>query len=152
MTPDAFIKAIGIAAQLSAAKSKIPASFTIAEAALESGWGTSQLATEGCNLFGVKADPSWHGDTLTMRTREFRNGQWVMEPALWRKYSNWLDCIDDHAKFLLTNPRYNPAFACSTGESFAQAVAKAGYATDPDYAHKIISVIRAHQLASLDPH
>ena len=152
MTPQDFIKAIGSAAQASAHQTNVPASFTIAEAALESGWGTSQLATQGFNLFGVKADSSWHGDTLTMRTREFLKGQWVMVPALWRKYPDWISCMTDHAQFLITNERYKAAFACKTGEAFAQAVAEAGYATDPDYANKIISVMRAHQLVSLDPH
>ena len=150
MKPDDFIEAIGTAAQASAAATKIPASFTVAEAALESGWGVSQLAAQGFNLFGVKADKAWKGDTLTMRTREFLKGKWVIVPALWRKYADWRGCIDDHAKFLLTNPRYKPAFSCTDGESFARAVAKAGYATDPQYADKIISVIRAHDLATLD--
>lgn len=151
MTPQDFIKAIGGGAQTSAHQTNVPASFTIAEAALESGWGTSQLATQGFNLFGVKADPSWHGDTLTMRTREFLKGQWVMVPALWRKYPDWLSCMGDHAQFLITNERYKAAFECKTGEAFTKAVAAAGYATDPDYANKIIAVMRAHQLASLDP-
>lgn len=150
MKPDDFIMAIGPAAELSATKTKIPASFTVAEAALESGWGTSQLAAQGFNLFGVKADKAWKGDTLTMRTREFIKGQWVIVPALWRKYANWLGCIEDHATFLLTNPRYKPAFDHADGPGFAKAVAAAGYATDPDYADKIISVIRTHNLAELD--
>ena len=151
MKPDDFIKAIGPAAQASAAKTKIPASFTVAEAALESGWGSSQLAAQGFNLFGVKADKAWKGDTLTMRTREFLKGQWVVVPALWRKYADWLGCIEDHAAFLMANPRYRLAFTGDrTGEDFARAVAAAGYATDPKYADKIVSVIRAHNLSELD--
>ena len=60
MKPGDFIKAIGPAAQASSQTTHIPASFTIAEGALESGWGASQLALQGFNLFGVKADSSWH--------------------------------------------------------------------------------------------
>ena len=150
MTPQNFIAAISEAAKKSAKVTKIPASFTIAEAALESGWGTSKLAVEGFNLFGVKADRSWNGDTLSINTKEFLKGRWVIIPALWRKYTTWLECIQDHAAFLLDNPRYKPAFQHNDGAGFATAVAAAGYATDPDYASKIISVIHAHGLAALD--
>ncbi|MCL6468392.1 MAG: glucosaminidase domain-containing protein, partial [Ralstonia sp.] len=142
MTPQDFIKAIGPAARASAAKSKIPASFTVAEAALESAWGASQLARDGMNLFGVKADPAWKGAVLTLPTREYLGGgRWTMVQARWRKYSDWLGSIVDHAQFLLTNPRYKPAFQHVDGEGFARAVAAAGYATDPTYSDKIISII-----------
>lgn len=150
MTPEDFIREIAPAAQESAKKTQIPASFTVAEAALESAWGASMLAKSGFNLFGVKADKSWHGDTLTMNTREYLKGKWVMVPALWRKYPDWLGSIEDHAQFLLTNPRYKPAFNWKRGEDFAYAVAHAGYATDPDYATKIVSIIRHHNLDTLD--
>ena len=145
-----FIDLIGPAAQASAKDSGVPASFTVAEAALESGWGESLLARSAKNLFGVKADPAWHGEILTLNTREFLHGTWVMVPARWRKYDDWQDCMDDHAAFLHQNRRYVPCFECTTGEAFAIAVAQAGYATDPDYAAKIISIIRQHRLADLD--
>jgi flagellum-specific peptidoglycan hydrolase FlgJ len=151
MKPEEFIAAIAPAAQASAKATKIPASFTVAEAALESGWATSGLAVNAKNLFGVKADRSWHGPTWSYHTREFVRGVWIMVPALWRSYPDWQGCMDDHAAFLLTNPRYKPAFAHGDGESFAKAVAAAGYATDPSYADKIISIIRANNLIALDP-
>jgi flagellum-specific peptidoglycan hydrolase FlgJ len=150
MTPDAFIAAVGPAARASAAISKIPASFTVAEGALESGWGGSQLCTQAFNLFGVKADPSWTGPIFVLPTREYLDGQWVMVQAKWRKYSDWLGSIRDHAEFLLTNPRYRGAFAYTSGATFAMAIAAAGYATDPDYASKIVSIIKAHNLSTLD--
>lgn len=150
MKPADFIQTLAPAAHASMLVTRIPASFVIAEGALESGWGASALASEGFNLFGVKADPSWKGATLTMRTREFLKGKWVIVPALWRKYANWSACITDHASFLLDNPRYKPAFCHKDGEGFARAVAAAGYATDPQYANKIIEVIRAHNLSALD--
>ena len=145
-----FIDLIGPAARASAKVSGVPASFTVAEAALESGWGSSQLATQGKNLFGVKADPAWRGDVLVLNTREFLHGTWVMVPARWRKYADWQSCMDDHAAFLHQNRRYEPCFECTTGKAFAAAVARAGYATDPDYAAKVMSIIEQHQLARLD--
>ena len=150
MKPDDFIAVIRNAAIASAAESGIPASFTIAEAALESAWGQSQLALQAKNLFGVKADASWHGDVLTMNTREYLKGQWVIVPARWRKYQDWQGCMDDHAAFLHGNPRYHGCFPAKDGPSFARAVAAAGYATDPQYADKLIAIMRAHNLALLD--
>lgn len=150
MDAQAFIDLIGPAAQASMQATGVPASFTVAEAALESGWGESQLARDGKNLFGVKADPSWQGDVLSLNTREFLHGTWVMVPARWRKYSDWQACMDDHAAFLHQNRRYADCFACTTGDAFATAVAQAGYATDPDYAAKLTSIIHAHALTALD--
>jgi flagellar rod assembly protein/muramidase FlgJ len=150
MTPQDFIAAIGPDAQTNAAQTNIPASFVVADAALESGWGSSGLTQKAMNLFGVKADSSWTGPTYSIPTREYLNGQWVMEQALFREYSNWLGSIQDHAAFLIDNPRYAPAFSATDGPSFAQAVAAAGYATDPQYAQKIIAIINAHNLTSLD--
>jgi flagellum-specific peptidoglycan hydrolase FlgJ len=147
MTPEEFITAIGPAAQTSAAVTKIPASFTVAEAALESGWG---VHAPGMNLFGIKADSSWDGLVTMKTTREFRNGEWVVEQAHFRAYTDWKGSIMDHAQFLLTNPRYKACFDCEDGEGFARAVAEAGYATDPNYANSIISIIRSHNLTLLD--
>ncbi|MGH8539592.1 MAG: glycoside hydrolase family 73 protein, partial [Stenotrophobium sp.] len=110
MTTQDFIAAISGPAKASAAITRIPASFTVAEAALESGWGSSQLALQGKNLFGVKADPAWQGETLLMNTREFLHGAWVMVPAKWRKYIDWLGGITDHAAFLTQNARYKACF------------------------------------------
>lgn len=150
MSPQDFIASLAPAARASAARTHIPASFVVAEGALESGWGTSRLAAEGFNLFGVKADASWHGPVLTMPTREYLSGQWLMAPASWRKYDDWLGSITDHASFLLANPRYQPAFECTSGTAFAEAIAKAGYATDPQYAAKIVSIIGTYGLDALD--
>lgn len=151
MKPDEFIKVIAQAAIASMGKYKIPASFTVSEAALESGWGSSLLARAAKNLFGVKADKSWNGDILTMRTREFIKGQWVIVQAKWRKYPDWMGCLEDHAQFLLTNPRYEQCFTGNlSGEDFAHAVAQAGYATDPDYAKKLIATMHSHNLTLLD--
>jgi len=150
MNAQDFIDLIGPSAQASSKATGVPASFTVAEAALESGWGDSMLARQGKNLFGVKADTSWRGDVLALNTREFLHGTWVMVPARWRKYADWQSCMDDHAAFLHQNRRYAQCFSCITGRAFATAVAQAGYATDPDYAAKLISIIEQHQLANLD--
>lgn len=151
MTPQDFIAQIGPPAQASAKVTDIPASFTVAEAALESGWGISQLALEAKNLFGVKADPSWRGDVLEMKTREYIRGVWIMVPARWRKYDAWDRCIADHAAFLRGNPRYSAAFNFyDDSEEFTRHIAAAGYATDPEYADKICALMQEHNLSQLD--
>lgn len=147
MTPDEFIKTLLQPARISAAKTNVPASFTLAEAALESGWGSH---APGMNLFGVKADASWKGPVTIKRTREFINGLPVIVEAKFRAYKDWFGSIEDHAEFLLRNPRYKPAFQFRNGENFAKAIAKAGYATDPDYADKLIAVMDSHDLQQYD--
>jgi flagellar rod assembly protein/muramidase FlgJ len=150
VNPSEFIMRLTPSAVESQRKLGVPASITIAQAALESGWGESGLARAGNNLFGIKADSRWRGETLTLNTREFIKGQWVVVPALWRKYPSWQASIDDHAAFLKQNPRYKACFLCTTASAFAQALAQAGYATDPDYANKLIALMSKHQLQSLD--
>ena len=147
MKPDEFIQLILPAAQSAETDFKIPAGFTVAQAALESSWGKSQLATLAGNLFGIKADPSWHGEVVQMPTREMLHGKWVTVPAKWRKYGAWSDSIVDHSRFLTTNPRYHPAFKYDDPQDFARAIQSCGYATDPDYADKIISIMRSHHEA-----
>lgn len=147
MTPAEFIAAISPAACTSMAKTKIPASFTIAQAALESSWGAR---APGMNLFGIKADPSWDGAFTSKTTHEVVKGKTIEIIANFRAYPDWLSSIDDHAQFFLTNPRYSHALTCRDGESFAQAIAAAGYATDPNYSAKLIAVMRTHGLAQFD--
>lgn len=150
MKPDDFLDQLLPAALSCQRNSGIPASFTLAQAALESAWGASRLARDGHNLFGVKADASWHGPTVEMNTGEVINGQRVMVPAKWRAYPDWLACLTDRAKFFQNNPRYAKCFAEKTGEGWARAVAAAGYATDPDYAVKLTDMIRDRNLARFD--
>ena len=150
MTPAEFIMRLSKPAMESQIKSGVPACITIAQAALESGWGESGLAKTGNNLFGIKADSRWRGETLTFDTKEFLKGQWVVVPAKWRKYASWQASIEDHAAFLKCNPRYLPCFQCLTPEAFVRALAKAGYATDPIYADKVIGVISKNNLTTFD--
>jgi flagellum-specific peptidoglycan hydrolase FlgJ len=108
------------------------------------------LARNGNNLFGIKADSRWRGETLTLPTKEFIKGQWVVVTAKWRKYESWQASIDDHAAFLRRNSRYKACFACTTAQDFAKALSQAGYATDPAYADKVVSLIKKHNLLALD--
>jgi flagellum-specific peptidoglycan hydrolase FlgJ len=150
MKPADFIATIAPAAKQLMHTAGIPASVTIAQAALESGWGASELAIKACNLFGVKADPAWHGATLAMDTKEVIGGKEATVLARWRKYPNWQSCIVDRGLFFHQNPRYAHALTCSDCTAFALAIQAAGYATDPSYAAKVLAVIRSHNLSQFD--
>jgi hypothetical protein len=108
------------------------------------------LATKGFNLFGVKADASWHGATLVLPTKEHLSGKDVTVVAKWRKYANWGECMLDHAKFFRANPRYKHALETTDSIEFAKRVAAAGYATDPKYAQLLITIINSLNLQELD--
>lgn len=152
MKPADFIAAVAPAARASMALTGIPASFTIAQAALESGWGTSKTAANAQNLFNIKADPSWCGPYWEMSSTECIGGKnvLVLVPARWRMYPDWHACFDDRAKFLALNRRYAACFKAVGGEAWARAVQAAGYATDPAYADKLIATMRSHNLKQFD--
>jgi flagellar protein FlgJ len=135
------------AAQACQRRTGIPASFTLAQAALESAWGSLAL---GNNLFGIKADRSWAGPTVAFRTTEHLGGQDVKMVDKFRAYSSWEACLDDRAAFFKANKRYAACFRETTGPGWARAVAAAGYATDPDYAKKLIDTMRFRNLGQFD--
>lgn len=107
--------------------------------------GTSKLATDGNNLFGIKADKNWKGDFITLPTKEFKDGKWVQTSAKFRKYPSIEDSFKDYVKFLQTNPRYKAAgvFSAKTYQEQAKALQKAGYATDPNYSNLLTGVINS---------
>lgn len=150
MTPQLFLDQLLPAAQECNRVHGIPASFTLAQAALESRWGDSMLAKKACNLFGVKADKSWRGPIFNLRTGEVLDKKTVIVDAAWRKYDTWLDCMNDRAKFFRDNRRYNACWQQKTGEGWARAVHAAGYATDPDYSTKLIAVMNGRNLQRFD--
>lgn len=146
MTPaEQFIATFTPPAKASQLKTGIPWQFTVAEAGLESGWGLHCVAF---NLFGIKAQKGdgWTGARSALSSREVVNGQDRMMVSFFRAYTSWEESITDHAKFLTENPRYKAAFETKTPQDFARAVAAAGYATDPNYAQKIIQIMEGQKL------
>jgi flagellar protein FlgJ len=135
------------AAQDCQRKTGIPASITLAQAALESAWGERAV---GNNLFGIKAGKGWTGPTVTFGTHEHLNGKDVAMPDKFRRYSSWLESMVDHAQFLLKNPCYAKCFKQTDGAGWARELQAAGYATDPDYAKKLIDIMRGRNLAFYD--
>jgi flagellar protein FlgJ len=131
----------------------LPAHQMIGQAALESGWGKREIlmkdGSNSYNLFGIKAGANWTGKVAEVRTTEYQNGVASKPVEKFRAYDSYADSFRDYAKLLSDNPRY--AKVLEQGESvqgFAQALQRAGYATDPKYADKLVQVIgRVNTLA-----
>lgn len=123
----------------------------VAQAALETGWGTSQPSDAGGNshnYFGIKAGASWRGDSVENSTTEFSNGVAGRENARFRAYDGVAESVADYVR-VLSQPRY--AAALNTGgdvRAFATALQRGGYATDPEYANKIVAVAERLGLAA----
>lgn len=147
MRPAEFIAAIAQAARAVAKTTGVPASVSIAQAALESGWGGH---CPGNNLFGIKADAAWHGPVTEQTTAEVIRGRRIAVIAKFRAYPDWQASIEDHAGFIKSNPRYAACFACETAEGFATGLQQAGYATDPHYAGLLTSLMRQYDLDQFD--
>lgn len=147
MKPQDFLEKIVPAAQACQRATGIPASFTIAQAALESSWGER---APGCNLFGIKADKSWKGPVTVFATHEVVNGKRIAIDDQFRAYQTWGECLADRAEFFRRNPRYAACFQETTGHGWARAVAKAGYATAPDYAETLIAVMDGRAMSRFD--
>jgi flagellum-specific peptidoglycan hydrolase FlgJ len=105
----------------------------LAQAALESGWGKS---VKGNNYYGIKGE----GQTIT--THEVVDGKRVKIEDEFREFEGFADSVTGYREFLTTNPRYEKALQADSPEAQAKALQEAGYATDPDYAEKLISIMK----------
>ncbi|MCH2043076.1 MAG: glucosaminidase domain-containing protein [Saprospiraceae bacterium] len=130
----------------------IPASITLAQGMLESQYGESKLATEAKNHFGIKCHKGWNGHTFYKETIEFSDGTYSKHHACFRKYENAKDSYRDHSKFLAARSHYEFLFklAVTDYQGWAKGLSKAGYATDPSYAQKLITVIQQYNLSNYD--
>lgn len=123
-------------------------SITVAQAILESGWGSSTLSTQAHNLFGIKG--SYNGNYVTMSTREVINGQSVYVNAAFRAYANNSESVEDHGNFLYSNSRYSNLLGDTSYTDVAQKLSQDGYATDPYYSSSLISLVKTYDLTQLD--
>ena len=123
---------------------KIPASITVAQGIFESACGKSRLATEGNNHFGIKCHTEWEGDTILVDDDELQE--------CFRKYPSVADSYTDHSLFLTTRKRYNNLFELDIMDyaSWARTLKQDGYATNPQYADRLISLIERFNIARLD--
>lgn len=125
-------------------RSGIPASITLAQGCLESNNGASVLAISGNNHFGIKCKSNWTGERI-LHDDDAKN-------ECFRKYSNAEQSYLDHTDFLVSSPRYAFLFQLEPTDykAWANGLKKAGYATDPTYARRLIQIIEDFQLYVYD--
>jgi flagellar protein FlgJ len=125
----------------------VPAHLMLGQAALETGWGKREIkaadGTPSFNLFGIKATGNWAGKVVEAMTTEYVNGIKQKRIEKFRAYDSYADSFKDFAKLMTNNPRYEKVIAnLNNVYDYAHAMQKAGYATDPNYATKLTSVIK----------
>jgi flagellum-specific peptidoglycan hydrolase FlgJ len=148
MTKQDFLDAAIAAARESSGVSGLPPGVTVAQAALESAWGNSQLSREANNYFGIKA----HGDhrSVEMATTEVTNGVAAKAAARFARYESMTECFEDRDQLILRLACYAEARKnASDPEAFIRGLAK-HWATDPNYVEKMLGVYRANMLGDLD--
>ncbi|WP_135445485.1 flagellar assembly peptidoglycan hydrolase FlgJ [Vibrio tasmaniensis] len=143
-SPESFVASMKPYAEKAASALGVDSSLLLAQAALETGWGSKMIKNSlgnSNNLFNIKADRSWKGDKVATQTLEFYGKTAVKESASFRSYSNFEDSFNDYVKFLNENPRYETALQHQgNSENFIKGIHQAGYATDPNYADKVLRV------------
>lgn len=142
---DSFISRLLSPAREVSRRSGIPHQLIIAQAALESGWGNREIPTThgkpSHNLFGIKATRDWKGETTEITTSEYINGALQKVKASFKVYKNYAEALADYANFLTANPRYQKVISSPSVEKAVDALQEGGYATDPNYAKKLMNVI-----------
>ena len=128
----------------------IPASVTLAQMYIESGGGTSRLAKEGNNYFGIKATKSW---ISAGKPIGYYNDD--RQHEAFRHYDSVESSVDDHSRFLANNGRYKPLFALNSdskdwANKFAEGLQHKGYATSKNYAESLKAEIRDYNLTRYD--
>ncbi|HZZ10493.1 MAG TPA: flagellar assembly peptidoglycan hydrolase FlgJ [Paraburkholderia sp.] len=144
---DAFVDKLAAPAQAASAATGIPARFIIGQAALESGWGKSEIkkadGSTSHNVFGIKATGDWTGKTVSTVTTEYINGKPQRVVEKFRAYDSYQEAMTDYASMLKGNPRYAQVINSSHDvNGFANGMQRAGYATDPHYAKKLMSIMQ----------
>jgi len=142
--PQDFINKLKPYANKAAHSLGIDPSLLLAQAALETGWGDKMVKNalgSSNNLFNIKAGKNWDGDKVATQALEYENKIPVIENTSFRAYNNLQDSFNDYVNFLNTNPRYASALNNSKdSRDFIRNIHDAGYATDPEYADKVLRV------------
>lgn len=140
-----FANRLWPAAAEAARATGIPAHFMVAQAALETGWGKSELrhadGSPSFNVFGIKAGRNWQGPVVESTTTEYVNGVAQKQLERFRAYGSYAEAFRDYSSVLSANPRYASVLGTQDAGGFARGLQRAGYATDPMYAAKLERII-----------
>ena len=152
-TPEAFAADVWPHVEKTAERLGVAPEAVLAQAALETGWGEHVMryadGANSLNLFGIKAGEGWFGGSVVKQTLEFSGGVPEVVRARFRAYPDVGSTFDDYTKLLTENPRYAAVLnQGSDVRGFAEALKAAGYATDPNYAEKIVRIADSPTLTS----
>jgi len=144
-SPIDFVKQLYPMAKKSAESLGVNPKILLAQAALETGWGKYVMHSgdgkASHNLFGIKSNKSWQGDSVVVDTLEVEKGQFKSIKATFKMYQNFEKSFDDYVSFIKENPRYKQALeVVDDVAEYLSSLQSAGYATDPNYASKILSI------------
>lgn len=134
-------------------RSGVPASIKLAQGILESQYGQSELAVHANNHFGMKCGAEWEGNRYCKYSAEWSKSEGKAQKlGCFRRYKSVADCYKAHSDFLRYRKYYKNLFYLSSYDykSWAIGLQKAGYATDPNYAKKLISLIQRYELFQYD--
>ncbi len=153
---DEFVNTLTEPAKNAAKALGVDAQVLLAQSALETGWGKHVMkdnaGQSSHNMFGIKASHGWQGKTVNVQTVEYEQGVAQKRQATFRAYDSYEDSFNDYVQFLKQNPRYSETLArVDSNEAFVKGLQKAGYATDPAYAQKIMSILGRDQLSAVTP-
>lgn len=146
-----FVEKLQPEAEAVSRETGIPARFLLGHAALESGWGRSEIrgkdGTSSHNLFGIKAGSGWQGRTVDTMTTEYVDGVAQKRVETFRAYDSYRDAFRDYASLLKSQERYAEVLKnTNDARAYAAELQRAGYATDPRYADKLAAVIDGRSL------
>lgn len=150
-TQDDFVAGVMPYAQEAAKKLNLDPDVLIAQAAMETGWGKfvikDKQGNSSFNLFNIKATDSWQGNKVNVSTLEYHNGVAKKENANFRSYNSYAESFADYVKLISESPRYEKARSqAKDASAYLDALQEGGYATDPDYADKIKSILKSEAI------
>lgn len=150
---DEFVQRLRPHAEQAARELGVDPDILLAQAALETGWGQSLIkngnGSTSYNLFNIKADRSWQGRQAQVPTLEYEGGVVKKVNAGFRSYGSFEESFKDYVQFIKNNPRYENALRhAGNPQQYVRELQRAGYATDPRYANKVLDIYRGGTLAS----
>ena len=124
-------------------------SLCIAQACLESAYGTSELAYHANNLFGIKAS-DWTGKVYNKQTKEWDGSKYITITAAFRAYDTMIACVEDYIKKLTTMSRYSNLVGCTDINKACEYIRTDGWATSPTYTSSLLAVVKQFNLTRYD--
>ncbi|MDH5181382.1 MAG: flagellar assembly peptidoglycan hydrolase FlgJ [Gammaproteobacteria bacterium] len=142
-----FVRTLRPMAEKAAEELNTTPEILLAQAALETGWGKhiskNSKGQSSHNLFNIKAGSDWDGKYIEKKTVEFKHGKAVTEVARFRAYDSYAESFKDYVDFLKSRKRYQEALeSADKPVEYINELQKAGYATDPNYAKKVIRIMQ----------